>query len=102
MHYYSAIIRHKNGKINPYAPISHKGLIDLSQDFTKQLGQRVKALRIAQGYSQDRLCAKVQLQGCDLTRSALAKVEVGQRRLYPEELRGLKQALQVRYEDLLE
>lgn len=74
----------------------------MTQDFTKQLGQRVKALRLQHGYTQDRLCAKVQLLGCDLTRSALAKAEVGQRRLYPEELRGLKQALQVSYEDLLE
>ncbi|WP_409969979.1 helix-turn-helix transcriptional regulator [Bengtsoniella intestinalis] len=74
----------------------------MTEDFTRTLGLRVKTLRTQQGYTQDRLCAKLQLLGCDFTRSALAKVEVGQRRLYPEELRALKQALQISYEDLLE
>lgn len=74
----------------------------MSENFTKLLGLRVKTLRKEQGYTQDRLCAKVQVLGCDLTRSALAKVEVGQRRLYPEERRALKQVLQISYEDLLD
>ena len=46
------------------------------------------------------LSARLQVAGCDLTRSALAKIEVGQRHLYPDEIKALKTALGVGYEEL--
>lgn len=66
------------------------------------VGAAVRALRLAKGLTQEQLAAKVQLVGCDLTRSALAKIECGQRSIYPDELKALHEALQVPYEALLQ
>lgn len=64
------------------------------------MGKRLRVLRQARGLTQEQLSAKVQLAGCDMTRSALAKAEVGQRHLYPDELKALRAALEIPYEDL--
>lgn len=69
--------------------------------YCKAVGTIIRSQRIKQSLSQEQLAAKVQLQGCDLTRSALAKIECGQRSIYPDELRAVKQALNVPYEALL-
>ena len=60
----------------------------------------VRNLRESKGMTQDQLAAKLQLSGCDITRSAVAKIEVGQRHLYPDEIILIKQILKVRYEDI--
>ena len=41
-----------------------------------------------------------QLSGCDITRSAVAKIEVGQRHLYPDEIILLRDILRTSYEDI--
>lgn len=69
--------------------------------YCKAVGTIIRSQRIKQGLSQEQLAAKVQLQGCDLTRSALAKIECGQRSIYPDELKAVKQALNIPYEALL-
>ncbi len=50
--------------------------------------------------TQEMLAAKLQLCGCDITRSALAKIEVGQRHLYPDEIILLHQILNVTYDEI--
>ena len=50
--------------------------------------------------TQDQLSAKLQVEGCDITRSALAKIEVGQRHLYPDEIILIKKILKVSYEEI--
>ena len=50
--------------------------------------------------AQEELSAKLQVRGCDITRSALAKIEVGQRHIYPDEIRHFKEILNVEYDDL--
>ena len=51
--------------------------------------------------TQEELSAKLQVRGCDdITRSALAKIEVGQRHIYPDEIRHFKEILNVEYDDL--
>lgn len=72
----------------------------MDNDYAKRQGERLAELRRAGGLTQEQLAAKLQVLGCDLTRSAIAKVEVGQRRLYPEEIKALREALDVGYEDL--
>ena len=67
----------------------------------QQIGQNIKALRIQSGYTQEMLSAKLQVEGCDITRSALAKIEVGQRHLYVDELIALQKIFRVPYETLL-
>ena len=67
----------------------------------KRIGQNIRAIREEKGMTQDRLAAKLQIRGCDITRSAVAKIEVGQRHLYPDELILIKEILNVSYEELL-
>ena len=66
----------------------------------KKIGENIKNLRIAAGMTQDTLSAKFQLEGCDLTRSALAKIEVGQRHIYPDEIILFKTILNTSYEEI--
>lgn len=68
----------------------------------KRVGENLRKLRIRAGLTQELLSAKLQLEGCDITRSALAKIEVGQRHLYPDELILLKKILNVSYDEILE
>ena len=64
------------------------------------IGQNIRKLREKSGLTQEMLSAKLQTEGCDITRSALAKIEVGQRHLYPDEIILLKKFLKVSYEDI--
>ncbi len=48
------------------------------------------------------LAAKPQLNGCDITRSAIAKIEVGQRQLYPDEIILIRGILNTTYDLLFE
>lgn len=66
----------------------------------KKIGKNIRKLREAAGMTQDALSAKLQLCGCDITRSAVAKIEVGQRHLYPDEIILIKEILKVSYEDI--
>ena len=73
--------------------------MDYSYDFA--VGQQIRAARETNGLTQEQLAARLQTYGCDITRSALAKMEVGQRHIYVAELRALRQILDVPYEMLL-
>lgn len=69
-------------------------------EYDRRMGQRIKHARENKGWSQEQLAAKMQLRGLDITRSALAKIEVGQRHIYAEEIKVFKEILKVRYQDL--
>lgn len=66
----------------------------------KKIGQNIRKLRERAGITQDILAAKLQLNGCDITRSAVAKIEVGQRHLYPDEIILIKKILNVEYSEI--
>ncbi|MBQ8174101.1 MAG: helix-turn-helix transcriptional regulator [Clostridia bacterium] len=66
----------------------------------KKIGQNIRRLRENAGLTQEVLAARLQVRGCDVTRSALAKIEVGQRHLYPDEILLIKEILSVSYEDI--
>ncbi len=70
--------------------------------YDKQVGERVRRIREGLGLTQEQLAARLQVRGCDMTRSALAKIEVGQRHIYLQELRCLRDALKTSYDVLLE
>ena len=72
----------------------------MDKEFERQMGQRIRQIREQQGMTQEQLAAQLQTRGCDVTRSALAKIEVGQRHIYPDELRCLKEILNVSYDAL--
>lgn len=67
----------------------------------KKIGQNIKRLRISKNMTQDALAAKLQLEGCDITRSAIAKIEVGQRHVYPDEIILLKKIFDVDYDEIM-
>ena len=45
-------------------------------EFEKQMGRNIRHIREEKGMTQELLSAKLQLAGCDITRSAVAKIEV--------------------------
>ena len=66
----------------------------------KQIGQNIRRLREEAKLTQDLVATYFQLHGCDITRSAIAKIEVGQRHLYPDEVILFKKILNASYEDI--
>ena len=70
-------------------------------DTEKIIGKNIKILREKANLTQEQLSAQLQVQGCDITRSALAKIEVGQRHIYVDEIILFKDILKVSYEQLL-
>lgn len=66
----------------------------------KQIGSNIRKLRESADLTQEQVAAKLQVLGCDITRSAVAKIEVGQRHLYPDEIILLRQILSTTYEDI--
>ncbi len=68
----------------------------------KKVGSNIRRIREAKGMTQDMLAAKLQLHGCDITRSAIAKIEVGQRHLYPDEVILIRSILNTTFEDIFD
>lgn len=68
--------------------------------YEKQIGMNIRRIRIKNHFTQEQLAAKLQVLGCDITRSALAKIEVGQRHIYPDELKAFKQIFNISYDEL--
>lgn len=74
----------------------------MNLDIEKQVGKNIRILREKAGLTQEQLAAKLQLGGCDITRSAVAKIEVGQRHLYPDEIILIKSILNTNYDAILD
>ncbi len=68
----------------------------------KKICENIRNLRKKAGLTQDFVATKLQLLGLDITRSALAKIEVGQRHVYADELLYIKEVLGVTFEEIFE
>ena len=66
----------------------------------KKIGNNIRNLRERAELTQEQVAAKLQVLGCDITRSAVAKIEVGQRHLYPDEIILLKEILGASYDEI--
>ncbi len=66
----------------------------------KAVGQNLRRIREAAGLTQEAVAVRLQLRGCDITRSAVAKIEVGQRHLYPDEIIFLRDILGTTYDEM--
>ena len=75
---------------------------EMNEFVEKRVGKNIRSFREKAGITQDALAAKLQVLGCDITRSAVAKIEVGQRHLYPDELILIREILGVPYDALLD
>ncbi|MGN0534322.1 MAG: helix-turn-helix domain-containing protein [Eubacterium sp.] len=72
----------------------------MNSKFEAELGKRLRSIREEKRMTQEQLAAKLQLSGCDITRSAVAKIEVGQRHIYPDEIKLIKEILGVTFDEI--
>jgi len=72
----------------------------MNPSIEKKIGYNIRRLREERNMTQDMLATKLQLMGCDITRSAVAKIEVGQRHLYPDEILCIRQILKTSYDEI--
>ena len=72
----------------------------MNRAIEKKIGNNIRKIREAKGITQDMLAARLQLKGCDITRSAVAKIEVGQRHLYPDEIILIREILNTTFESI--
>lgn len=73
----------------------------MNHETEKIIGNNIRILREMAGLTQEMLSAKLQVRGCDITRSALAKIEVAQRHIYVDGIILIKEILKANYEDIL-
>ncbi len=66
----------------------------------KKVGKNLRTLRERVHMTQEEVSIKLQINGCDITRSAVAKIEVGQRHLYPDEIILFRKILHCSYEEI--
>lgn len=74
----------------------------MNKEIESAVGNNIRILRERKKFTQEILAAKLQVNGCDITRSAVAKIEVGQRHIYPDEIILIKQILGVTYDDIFD
>lgn len=72
----------------------------MNNEYEKKLGSNIRMLREKNKMTQEILSAKLQIAGCDITRSAIAKIEVGQRHIYCDEIKLIKEILNVSFDEL--
>ena len=73
----------------------------INPEVENRIGHNNRQLREKAGLTQEWVAEQLQLSGCDITRSAVAKIEVGQRHLYPDELILLREILGTEYSEIL-
>ena len=83
-------------------PTEMRRKLDLNRQIEMKVGNNIRQIREAKGMTQELLAAKLQLMGCDITRSAVAKIEVGQRHLYPDEIILILQILDTSYDRIFQ
>ena len=68
----------------------------------RNMGDNLRKLRNEQGLSQEKLCAALQLRGCDIGRSTYAKYEAGELNIRVSVLIDLKKLDQCSYDVFFE
>ncbi len=63
------------------------------------LGDNLRRLRDKSGLSQEKLCAELQLRGCDIGRSTYAKYEAGQLNVRASVIVNLRKIYKCTYDD---
>lgn len=72
----------------------------MNKEIEKHIGNNIREIREKAKMTQEILATKLQLMGCDITRSAVAKIEVGQRHVYLDEIICIKEILNTTYEEI--
>ncbi|MBO5363973.1 MAG: helix-turn-helix transcriptional regulator [Clostridia bacterium] len=63
------------------------------------LGDNLRRLRDLSGLSQEKLCAELQRQGCDIGRTTYAKYEAGELNIRASVMVALRKIYQCSYDD---
>lgn len=63
------------------------------------MGANLRRLRLANGLSQEKLCAELQRRGCDIGRSTYEKYEVGELNIRASVLIELKKIYNCSYDE---
>ncbi len=66
------------------------------------MGDNLRKLRSEYGISQEKLCAKLQLRGCDISRSTYEKYESGELNIRISVLIKLREIYNCSYDDFFE
>lgn len=74
----------------------------MNKEYKKLFGANIREIRNKKNLTQEELVTKMQLIGTDMTRSAFAKIESAQRHAYPDEIKAIKTALNVSYDELFD
>lgn len=65
------------------------------------IGKNIREIRVSKRIGQTELVRLLDLQGVSITRESLVKIERGIQHIYASQLRGLKNALNTSYDELL-
>ena len=68
----------------------------------RYMGQNLRRLRDRADISQEKLCAELQIRGCDIGRSTYAKYESGELNIRASVLIQLKDIYQCSYDEFFE
>ena len=68
----------------------------------KKIGKNIRIIREKNGMTQELLATNLQLNGCDITRSAVAKIEVAQRHIYLDEIILIRKILNTTYDEIFD
>lgn len=71
----------------------------MDHDYEVRLGFYIRQLSKMCWFTQDELAVQLQLKGCAITRSVLAKIKFCQRHLYPDEIRHLHEILDSEHDE---
>lgn len=68
----------------------------------RNMGENLRKLRLSHGLSQEKLCALLQLHGCDIGRSTYEKYERGELNIRISVLTALREIYSCAYDDFFE
>ena len=66
------------------------------------IGEKIRRDRLQKGIGQTELVRQLQLAGVEMTRETLVKIERGTQHIQATQLRGIRDALGVTYDELLQ
>ena len=76
--------------------------VKIKNDEGNTIGRNIRKIRKERGIGQTELVGRLQLIGVKMTRETLVKIERGIQHIQLEQLRGIKEVLNVTYEDILD
>ena len=66
-----------------------------------RIGHNIREIRLSRGIGQTELVRRLQLDGIEITRETLVKIERGIQHIQATQLRGIREALNTTYDELL-